>query len=91
MREGYFDGASIDRIDNKKGYYPENCRWATIAEQNRNKSSVRKYYYQGKSLTIPEIAKLSGLKAPTVYARLVRYGWSVTRCVNTSPTTSQTH
>lgn len=28
---------TIDRIDNEKGYCPENCRWVDIATQNRNK------------------------------------------------------
>lgn len=34
-------GLQIDRIDNNKGYYPENCRWATAKEQQRNKTSTK--------------------------------------------------
>ena len=36
MASGYDDSLSIDRIDASKGYYPENCRWATIDEQHKH-------------------------------------------------------
>lgn len=30
-------GHTLDRIDCNKSYYPENCRWATVAQQNSNR------------------------------------------------------
>lgn len=40
MKDGYADNLEIDRIDNDKGYYKENCRWATKAVQMNNRDRV---------------------------------------------------
>ena len=39
INNGYQETLTIDRIDNAKGYYPDNCRWATRKSQNYNKTN----------------------------------------------------
>lgn len=36
------ENLSIERVDNNKGYYPANCKWATRNEQQRNKRIDKK-------------------------------------------------
>lgn len=38
MANGYSDELTIDRIDGKGNYCPENCRWTTYQQQNKNRT-----------------------------------------------------
>ena len=37
LNSGYGDNLTIDRLDNNKGYNPDNCRWITHVEQQLNR------------------------------------------------------
>ncbi len=54
MEEGYIKGLTIERINNQKGYFKENCRWATRGEQNRNKRCNIVIEYAGQKKTLLE-------------------------------------
>jgi len=83
MAPSFKVGLSLDRIDGTKGYSKDNCRWATLLEQARNKKNVRIFDYKGNKMTFGELAELSGVKHRTLYNRIVRYGWSVEKAVET--------
>ena len=41
IQSGYQDKLTIDRVDNNGNYEPNNCRWITLSEQNKNKRPRR--------------------------------------------------
>ena len=41
LKNDYGNVLQIDRKDNDKGYYPENCRWVTNKENSRNRRTTK--------------------------------------------------
>lgn len=75
---------SLDRFPDQNGNYePGNVRWATEAEQNRNKRSNRWFEYDGMRLILSDWARLKGISKVTLCARINRYGWSFERAITT--------
>lgn len=61
---------SIDRIENDKGYYKENCRWATLMEQLMNRRNTKLYTYKGQSKALNEWAQEYNIKPETLFGRI---------------------
>lgn len=73
---------SIERIDNTKGYFPENCRWATREEQSRNKKTNRWITYKGVTLIVVDWEDRMGYPRGTIQQRLSQ-GWSEEKSIIT--------
>ncbi|MBA2878048.1 putative transcriptional regulator [Anoxybacillus kamchatkensis] len=72
MENGYREDLTIDRIDNKKGYSPENCRWATTKEQSNNRENVHEVTYKGKTQTLSEWADELNIPYEVLYKRFYK-------------------
>ena len=66
------DSYSIDRIDNDKGYTPENCRWVTRYEQNRNHRRNNWLTHNGETKCITDWAEEIGITQQAMQSRLSR-------------------
>lgn len=77
------EGKTIDRIDNSKGYYKENCRWATPAEQAQNTSQTRFVTYLGETHCLSEWARKLKLNVSCLYYRL-KNNWPIEKVLSTT-------
>ena len=75
LANGFSPELQIDRIDNDKGYSPDNCRWVTARENIRNRSNSvitpkiagqAKFLYQVEEITIKDIADYFGINKSTM-------------------------
>lgn len=71
---------TIDRIDNDGDYRPGNVRWATRAENLRNRRNTRTVCVNGRTMPFVDAADLYGVHRNTAAYRLSR-GWTVNQAL----------
>lgn len=72
---------SLERVDNNKGYSPENCAWATQAQQTRNTRQNRWLTLNGRTMCLSDWAKELNLHPTSLNERLER--WPIEKALTT--------
>lgn len=89
LSHGYNDDLTIDRIDNSKGYSPDNCRWIPSSQQAANQTTNKIITIDGVSHIMSEWCRVYGINPGTVWHR-IDDGWDPVKAI-TTPLISKTH
>ena len=71
-----FPDAQIERIDNNKGYFPNNCKWADRFEQQNNTRKNHVIEINGTKRNLCQWIEIIGINRYTYIGRIKR-GWDV--------------
>jgi len=71
---------SIERINNNKGYFPGNCKWATAKKQSNNRSNNKHITLHGWTLNISAWSRFTGISISTIFGRFER-GWPPAKAI----------
>lgn len=74
MGPSYSEGLTIDRIDHDGDYCKDNCRWVSQKTQQRNRRNNAVVNSVYGTMTLAELAEVSGIKYQTLESRHWR-GW----------------
>jgi len=73
---------TLDRVDNERGYFPENCKWSSHYEQARNKRSTVLLTFNNETMCVKDWARKLGFNQSTLSQRY-RKGWSAEKILTT--------
>lgn len=73
LANGYNDKLTIDRLDSKKDYEPQNCQWVSL-EENSRRASQKLFTVNGMTKNITQWAKFIGLSPKWLWEFHAKYG-----------------
>lgn len=84
LSNGFKEGLQIDRRDNDKGYYPENCRFVPNIINVNNREVTMMVEYEGVKQSLQLILHSKSLDPHygAIYRRIQR-GWKATKAIDT--------
>lgn len=82
LENGYRNDLTLDRINSNGDYSPDNCRWVTMEEQQRNKSNNIYLTYEGITKTLSEWARDYKINRTTLHDRIFKSGWTLKDALN---------
>ena len=83
INNGYDDSLTIDRIDSFGNYEPNNCRWITIQDQQRNRTNNRFITYNNETKTLSQWATEYGFTWEQLRDRIDKLGWDFEKAILT--------
>ena len=83
LQNGYAENMTIDRINNNKGYSPDNCRWVSMKVQANNKRNNRNITYKGRTQTLKQWCEELQLDYDVIEHRFVQCHWTIEQALET--------
>jgi hypothetical protein len=83
IENDHSEGLTLERINNNGNYEPDNCKWETYSQQNKNRRSVHEITINGETKNATEWCEVYNLNRNTFYTRYSVYGWDIIRAIIT--------
>ena len=74
-------GLEIDRIDNSKGYNPDNCRLITHKKNMLNQDRIIKVTVDGKEYSLKDYCQTFGVSYGMLLQRVRKLGWPLEKAL----------